>query len=159
MKSKKLVVCGGGNSSHILIPFLKDSIFDVYVYTSRPNQWSNTIELEWQDAAGKLLDTACGTIVKASNDPKELFHDADYVVFCMPVHKYRVALHDIAPYLNKERLKGQTLWKRSSGLCLPTGLCRIPDKGSFPGYSKPYQIHGRYRSAAPLSHCRQGRLR
>ena len=101
MKSKKLVVCGGGNSSHILIPFLNDSIFDVYVYTSRPNQWSNTIELEWQDAAGKLLDTAYGTIVKASNDPKELFSDADYVVFCMPVHKYRVALHDIAPYLCK----------------------------------------------------------
>lgn len=103
MKSKKLVVCGGGNSSHILIPFLKDSIFDVYVYTSRPSQWSNKIELEWQDAVGQLLDTADGTIVKVSNNPKELFSDADYVVFCMPVHKYRIALHDIAPYLCKTK--------------------------------------------------------
>ena len=100
---KKLVVCGGGNSSHILIPFLKDSTFDVYVYTSRPENWSNTINLEWQDATGKVLDTYVGEIMKASNDPKELFPDADYVVFCMPVHKYRVCLHEIAPYLNKEK--------------------------------------------------------
>lgn len=101
MEKKKLVVCGGGNSSHILIPFLRDSIFDVY--TSRPNQWSKTIELEWQDASGKCLDTYHGKIVAASNNASELFLDADYVVFCMPVHKYRVALHDIAPYLNKEK--------------------------------------------------------
>ena len=103
MKSKKLVVCGGGNSSHILIPFLEDSIFDVYVYTSRPMQWADTIYLEWQDVSGKILDTLHGRISKASNNPKELFPDADYVVFCMPVHKYRVALHDIAPYLNREK--------------------------------------------------------
>lgn len=102
-KSKKLVVCGGGNSSHILIPFLNDSIFDVYVYTSRPEKWSDTIYLEWQDASGKILDTTSGKIKQASNDPKELFPDADYVVFCMPVHKYRIALHDIASYLNREK--------------------------------------------------------
>ena len=103
MKKKKLVVCGGGNSSHILIPFLRDSIFDVYLYTSRPKKWSRTIELEWQDASGKVLDTYSGDIVKASNNAEELFADADYVVFCMPVHKYRVALHDIAPYLSKTK--------------------------------------------------------
>ena len=100
---KQLVVCGGGNSSHILIPFLRDSIFDVYVYTSRPKQWSKTIELEWQDASGKCLDTYQGEIVAASNNASELFQNADYVVFCMPVHKYRMALHDIAPYLNRDK--------------------------------------------------------
>jgi len=102
-KKKKLVVCGGGNSAHILIPFLKDSIFDVYVYTSRPAQWTKTIGLEWQDATGKVLDTCKGEIVAASNSAKDLFPDADYVVFCMPVHQYRVALHKIAPYLNKSK--------------------------------------------------------
>lgn len=98
---KHLVVCGGGNSSHILIPFLRDSVFDVSVYTSRPAQWSKTIELEWQDASGNILDTYSGDIQRVSSDPQELFPDADYVVFCMPVHKYRVALHQIAPFLNK----------------------------------------------------------
>lgn len=100
---KKLVVCGGGSSSHALIPLLKDSIFDVYVYSSRPEKWSNTIKLEWHDPSGKVLGSYSGDIKKVSNDPKELFPDADYVVFCMPVHKYRVALHDIAPYLNKDK--------------------------------------------------------
>ena len=100
---KKLVVCGGGNSAHILIPFLKESIFDVYVYTSRPDQWSKTIALEWQNATGKVLDTCKGDIVAASDSAEELFPDADYVVFCMPVHQYRVALHKIAPYLNRSK--------------------------------------------------------
>ena len=116
MKRKKLVVCGGGNSSHILIPFLNNSIFDVYVYTSQPEKWSDKIELEWQNSKGEILDTAHGYIKKASSNPMELFPDADYVVFCMPVHKYRVALHTIAPYLNRNKdvfvctLYGQGGW-------------------------------------------------
>lgn len=149
-KKKKLVVCGGGNSAHILIPFLKDSIFDVYVYTSRPNQWSKTIALEWQDATGNVLDTCNGDIVEASDSAGNLFPDADYVVFCMPVHQYRVALHKIAPYLNKSKevflctLYSQGGWnwmvdeiKREHGLNnivtfafgLIPWICRIKDYG------------------------------
>lgn len=52
---KKLVVCGGGSSSHTLIPFLKDSIFDVYVYTSRPEKWAKTIQLEWHTPEGPCI--------------------------------------------------------------------------------------------------------
>lgn len=100
---KQLVICGGGSSSHTVIPFLNDSIFDVSVYTSRPEKWSNTIELEWHDPSGKVLGEYSGKIKKASSNPAELFPEADYVVFCMPVHKYRVALHEIAPYLNKDK--------------------------------------------------------
>ena len=149
-KKKKLVVCGGGNSAHILIPFLNESIFDVYVYTSRPDQWSKKIALEWQDATGKVLDTCKGDIVAASGSAKDLFPDADYVVFCMPVHQYRVALHKIAPYLNKSKevflctLYSQGGWnwmvdeiKREHGLNnivtfafgLIPWICRIKDYG------------------------------
>ena len=116
MKLKNLVVCGGGNSSHVLIPFLNDSIFNVDVFTSRPEKWSDVITLEWQDGSGSILDTTCGKIRKASNDPSELFPEADYVVFCMPVHQYRIALHRIAPYLNRSKnvvlctLYGQGGW-------------------------------------------------
>ena len=100
---KQLVVCGGGSSSHTVIPFLKDSIFDVSVYTSRPEQWSKTIDLEWHDPSGKVMGTYSGEIKMSSSNPQDLFPQADYILFCMPVHKYRVALHDIAPYLNKEK--------------------------------------------------------
>ena len=87
MKSKNLVVCGGGNSSHILIPFLNESIFNVDVYTSRPDEWSDSINLEWHDGSGNILATTSGQIRQASNDPNLLFPNADFVVFCMPVHQ------------------------------------------------------------------------
>lgn len=101
---KQLVICGGGSSSHTLIPFLKDSVFDVSVYTSRPEKWAKTIELEWHDPDGNVLGYYTGNIKCASNKPKDLFPQADYVVFCMPVHKYRVALNEIAPYLNQDKV-------------------------------------------------------
>lgn len=100
---KKLVVCGGGSSAHTLIPLLHNSGFEISIYTSRPQQWASSVMLEWHDTAGQVLGTYEGVLKKASNNPAELFPDADYVVFCMPVHKYRVALHKIAPFLNKDK--------------------------------------------------------
>lgn len=100
---KQLVICGGGSSSHTIIPFLKDSDFDVSVYTSRPKQWAETIELEWHNPSGKVLGTYIGEIKQASNDASALIPQADYIVFCMPVHKYRVCLHEIAPFINRDK--------------------------------------------------------
>ena len=114
---KQLVICGGGNTAHTLIPLLKDSLFEVSIYTSKPEQWAKTIELEWHNSLGQMMGKYSGDLKKASNDPQELFPSADYVVFCMPVHKYRVALHEIAPYLNKDKIVivgtiyGQGNWK------------------------------------------------
>lgn len=100
---KKLVVCGGGSSAHSLIPFLKDSVFDVSVYTSKPEKWNKTIEVEYQDVSGNVLNCFSGNIVCASSKPKEIVPTADYIVLCMPVHKYRVALHEIAPFIDKNK--------------------------------------------------------
>ena len=98
---KQLVICGGGNSAHTLIPLLRDSIFEVSIYTSKPEKWAKTIELEWHNPDGEVMGRYSGDLKQASNRPEELFPHADYVVFCMPVHKYREALHKIAPYLNR----------------------------------------------------------
>lgn len=103
MMKKKLVVCGGGSSAHTLIPLLKDSIFEVSIYTSRPRQWAKSVELEWHDPSGQVLCSYSGNLSNASHRPENLFPDADYIVFCMPVHKYRMALHEITPFLNKEK--------------------------------------------------------
>ena len=100
---KQLVICGGGSSAHTLIPLLRDSIFEVSLYTSRPEQWSHRVDLEWHDPSGNVLGNYFGELKNISNNPDDLFHDADYVMFCMPVHRYRVALHEIAPFLNKEK--------------------------------------------------------
>lgn len=103
MEKKQLVICGGGSSAHTLIPLLKGSNFDVSIYTSRPDEWNHCIDLEWHDPSGKVLGSYSGELKKASSDPSELFPYADYVVFCMPVYRYRVALHEIAPFINKEK--------------------------------------------------------
>ncbi len=100
---KQLVICGGGNSAHTLIPLLRNSIFEVSIYTSRPEKWAKTIELEWHNPAGEVMGKYTGDLKIASNNPEELFPSADYVVFCMPVHQYRIALHNIAPYLNRKK--------------------------------------------------------
>ena len=101
---KQLVICGGGSSAHTLIPFLKDSIFDVSLYTSRPEKWHSRIDLEWHDPSGEVLGRYYGTLKRASNNPKELIPKADYIVLCMPVHQYRVCLHEIAPYIDKDKM-------------------------------------------------------
>ena len=103
MRKKRLVICGGGSSAHTLIPLLSDTIFDVSVYTSRPEKWSHSIDLEWHDPSGKVLGNYSGKLDKISENPAELIPDADYVMFCMPVHKYRVALNQIAPYFRKDK--------------------------------------------------------
>ena len=100
---KQLVVCGGGSSAHTLIPFLKDSIFDVSLLTSRPEKWHNQVDLEWHDPSGRVMGCYSGELRKASSNPKELIPDADYIVFCMPVHQYRVCLKEIAPYINRNK--------------------------------------------------------
>ena len=38
---KQLVVCGGGSSAHTLIPMLADSVFEVSIFTSRPDKWAS----------------------------------------------------------------------------------------------------------------------
>ena len=100
---KQLVICGGGSSAHTLIPFLKDSIFDVTLYTSRPEKWHNQINLEWRDTSGHVMGLYSGELKKASRNPKELIPDADYIVLCMPVHQYRVCLKEIAQYISRNK--------------------------------------------------------
>lgn len=100
---KQLVICGGGSSAHALIPFLKGSFFDVSLYTSQPEKWAKTVELEWHDPSGKVLGDYSGNLKKASSNPAELIPEADYIVFCMPVHRYRVALKEIAPFIDKHK--------------------------------------------------------
>ena len=102
--SKRLVICGGGSSAHTLIPLLKDSGFDVSILTSRPELWKHEIKLEYQDPDGNVLQQFSGKLYKASSNAAELVPYADYVVLCMPVHKYREALlNEIGPYIDKNK--------------------------------------------------------
>ncbi|MBQ6196449.1 MAG: NAD/NADP octopine/nopaline dehydrogenase family protein [Lachnospiraceae bacterium] len=147
---KNLVVCGGGSSAHTLIPLLNHSDFNVSLYTSRPENWSKTVSLEWLNPSGEVLGVYSGELEAVSDSPRELFPSADYIVFCMPVHQYRKCLHEIAPYLARDKqvfigtVYGQGGWnwmvdeiKKEQGLTnivtfafgLIPWICRIREYG------------------------------
>lgn len=100
---KQIVICGGGNSAHTLIPLLSKSEFEVSVLTSRPKAWGKTIALDYVLPNGEIAKSIQGPIKLATNDPEKCIPEADYIVLCMPVHKYRVALHNIAPFINRNK--------------------------------------------------------
>ena len=106
MTQPKLTVCvvGGGNSAHVLIPFLNTTGHKVNLLTRRPNEWQDEVVCDIVTIEHEITDTFRGQINKKSSDPSEVIPEADAIILCMPVHQYRHALDRIAPHLNKEKV-------------------------------------------------------
>ncbi|KAL7551267.1 hypothetical protein ACHAWF_014461 [Thalassiosira exigua] len=118
-ESKSVVtVVGGGNSAHVLIPFLSASGHKVNLMTRRPEAWRKEVTCELQRPSKKkemvcygnvnhpsaeVLQTVKGSPSRISSDPKEVIPEADVIVLCMPVHQYRDALNRLAPYINRRK--------------------------------------------------------
>ena len=100
---KNIVIVGGGNSAHVLIPLLSEASFNITMLTSRPNDWSHTIQLEYRDPNDEVLEVFSGKIDTITDDPASCIPYADYIILCMPVYQYRVALHRIALYINRNK--------------------------------------------------------
>ncbi len=98
-----VTIVGGGASAHVLIPFLSAAEHRVRLLTRRPTDWSDQVALELQSIDGELERTYPGELSRISDDPAEVIPDSDVVVLCMPVCKYRVALHNLAPHLSRDR--------------------------------------------------------
>ena len=54
------------------------------------------VELQLQSIHGEVKETFEGSITKISDKPADVIPGADFIVLCMPVCKYRIALHDLA---------------------------------------------------------------
>ncbi len=104
-KQQKQVVTivGGGSSAHVLISFLSGAGFTVNLLTRRPGDWSRRIETQLHTIDGELKQTFHGELATISDDPSRTIPEADIVVLCMPVCKYRIALHNLAPHLARDR--------------------------------------------------------
>lgn len=100
---KNIVVIGGGNSAHVLIPLLSDAHFNITLLTSRPRAWRHTIELEYRTPNDEVLNVFKGEINVITDNPQDCIPNADYIILCMPVFQYRVALHRIAPYISRNK--------------------------------------------------------
>jgi len=103
MTKQVITIVGGGSSAHTLIPFLSKEGREINILTSKPELWSNTIKVELQDKDSNLLKTFKGTLKQSSNKPEDLIPHSDIIIFCMPVHQYRNALHTIAPHISNEK--------------------------------------------------------
>ncbi len=98
-----VTVVGGGSSAHVLIPFLSLAGHRVQLLTRRPDAWETEIELELQSIDSEPLQTFKGSLDRVTADPAEVVPRSDVVVLCMPVAKYRTALHTLAPHLATDR--------------------------------------------------------
>ena len=122
----KLTVCivGGGNSAHVLIPFLSTAGHNLHLLTRRPNDWNDVVTCDLTTMENKVTKTFTGTCSKTSSDPKDVIPDADAIILCMPVHQYRNALDSLAPYINqtKVRINNTNLIQSSNSLFSPDSI-------------------------------------
>jgi hypothetical protein len=100
-KKKVVTIVGGGSSAHVLIPFLSGAGLEVNILTRRPGEWSKEIELQLHSIHSEVLETFNGSLTEISDDPAQVIPQADYIIMCMPVCKYRMALHHLAPHVNR----------------------------------------------------------
>ena len=100
---KEVTIVGGGSSAHVLIPFLSGAGFTVNLLTRKPKKWSKKIDVQLHSTHGEIEEEFSGTLTKVSDNPAEVIPQARFVILCMPVSKYRIALHYLAPHLAKDK--------------------------------------------------------
>jgi prephenate dehydrogenase len=104
---ERLTTCvvGGGNSAHVLVPFLSEARHSVNLLTRRPQDWNHdSITCQLTDGTtGQVAATHVGMLAACSANPADVVPNADIVILCMPVHSYREALDRIAPYLSRSK--------------------------------------------------------
>jgi len=103
MNLNNVTVVGGGNSAHVVIPFLSSSGYNVSLLTRNPEKWQKKIALEYQTPEGDLLKKYYGELKEVTSNPKDIIPDSDFIIFCMPVASYRKALHNISSSIRKDK--------------------------------------------------------
>ena len=102
-EKQDVTIVGGGSSTHVLIPFLSGAGFDVNLLTRKPKAWSRKVDVQLHSIHGELQEEFSGSLTKISDNPAEVIPQASFVILCMPVCKYRFALHGLAPHLAKDK--------------------------------------------------------
>jgi len=98
-----VTIIGGGSTAHALIPFLSGAGHSVSILTRRPKEWASEVAVQHQSIHGEVLIVYSGFLAKASDNPMDVIPNTDVIILCMPVSKYRIALHKIAPYVDNTR--------------------------------------------------------
>lgn len=100
---KKVSIIGSGNSAHTLIPLLSKANYEINLLTSRPESWKKKIRLEYQSETGEVKEIFEGDLDIVSNDPTTVLTNSDFIILCMPVSQYKIALNRIAPFIDNKK--------------------------------------------------------
>jgi len=95
----KVAIIGGGSSAHAVIPLLSKAGYEVNLLTSRPESWKKIIRLEYQSETGEAKEIFEGELTIVSSKPTIVLENADFVILCMPVSQYKIALNKIAQFI------------------------------------------------------------
>lgn len=100
---KKVAIIGGGSSAHTLIPLLSKAGYEINLLTSRPKNWKKKIQLEHQSETGEIKEIFVGDLNIISNDPATVLANVDFIILCMPVSQYKIALNRIASFIDNKK--------------------------------------------------------
>lgn len=104
IQSLTTCIVGGGNSAHVLAPFLAEAGHHVRLLTRKPDKWHDLVYCHLTDGkTGEVTNTHVGRLDKVSSNPADVVPGADVVILCMPVHQYRAALNLVAPFIQGDR--------------------------------------------------------
>ena len=81
----KTTILGGGNIGTLMAAEFANKGHDVTGYTSKPEKWSNEIEV--YDASDRLLKS--GVIKKTTDSIEEALDGAEYIWVVMPAQLFR----------------------------------------------------------------------
>ena len=141
----RICICGGGNLGHVCGGFLANRGHEVSVLTTKPEQWSQTIEIVAPDG------TFNGHLAQVSTHPDEVIPQAEMVLVCLPGYAIHDELIKIRPYLSKNCQVGTVV--SSTGFffeafkILPTditlfGFQRVPFISRTIEYGKAAELKG-----------------
>lgn len=99
----KITIVGGGNSTHSLIPLLSTNANEISLFTRKPEKWQDSIIMEYTLPDGTVKASLDGHIQKASANPEDVIPNADFIILSVPVYQYRNLLHQIAPFISRNK--------------------------------------------------------
>lgn len=102
-KNRMITVVGGGSTAHAIIPLLSRAGHIVSLLTSRPGEWSHEVSVQHQSIYGDIHAVYSGRLEKVTDLASDVIPQADIIILCMPVSKYRVALHNVAPFIVRNK--------------------------------------------------------
>lgn len=96
----RICICGGGNLGHVCAGFLANRGHQVSILTTKPERWSQTIEIVAPDRSFE------GKLALVSSHPEEVIPQAEIVLVCLPGFAIHDELTKIKPHLSKNCLVG-----------------------------------------------------